>query len=428
MATVERKALVDQYVQALDASERIRAKFQGKMTDMSAEDQATWERWLNDADEAKKMIDLIDREGKARAWASGSDSSLKLADGEKAAGATSEGTAAEQKGLEDKAVKSAWKSYFRGVSAAQMTPDSIKALASQEGDLGGFLVIPQVLVERLIALVKDRVFVRSLATVIPMAKAESLGVPVLDTDLGDPTWTSELATGAEDTTAPFSKRQLTPHPLARRIKISNKLLRQSTLDPEAIVMDRLAYRLARVQENAFLNGTGQDQPLGVFVASASGISTARDTVAASATVIAGDDLITLKHNLKPQYWAKAQWAFHRLVLSAVRKLKDTAGNYLWQPGIGGYVAQGTTMIGPNPDMILGLPYNVSELAPSTFTTGLYLAVLGDFSFYWICDALDMQIQRLIELYAETNQTGFIVRAELDGSPVLEEAFARLRLA
>ncbi len=37
----------------------------------------------------------------------------------------------------------------------------------------------------------------------------------------------------------------------------------------------------------------------------------------------------------------------------------------------------------------------------------------------------MTIQRLAELYAATNQVGFIARKETDGMPVLEEAFARL---
>jgi len=53
---------------------------------------------------------------------------------------------------------------------------------------------------------------------------------------------------------------------------------------------------------------------------------------------------------------------------------------------------------------------------------------GDFSFYWIADALDMQIQRLDELYAESNQVGFIGRLETDGMPVLEDAFRRLQQA
>ena len=40
----------------------------------------------------------------------------------------------------------------------------------------------------------------------------------------------------------------------------------------------------------------------------------------------------------------------------------------------------------------------------------------------------MELQRLAELYAETNQIGFIGRQEVDGMPVLEEAFARLKTA
>ena len=39
----------------------------------------------------------------------------------------------------------------------------------------------------------------------------------------------------------------------------------------------------------------------------------------------------------------------------------------------------------------------------------------------------MMIQRLNELYARTNQVGFIGRLETDGMPVLGEAFARVKL-
>jgi hypothetical protein len=37
------------------------------------------------------------------------------------------------------------------------------------------------------------------------------------------------------------------------------------------------------------------------------------------------------------------------------------------------------------------------------------------------------VQKLVELYAETNEDGFIGRMESDGMPVLAEAFARLKL-
>ena len=42
--------------------------------------------------------------------------------------------------------------------------------------------------------------------------------------------------------------------------------------------------------------------------------------------------------------------------------------------------------------------------------------------------MDMTIDVVDQLYAETNQNGYIARAEIDGQPVLGEAFARLKLA
>jgi HK97 family phage major capsid protein len=65
--------------------------------------------------------------------------------------------------------------------------------------------------------------------------------------------------------------------------------------------------------------------------------------------------------------------------------------------------------------------------PNTFTASQYVGILGDFSSYWILDALSMAIQVVVELYAATNQNGYIIQAEIDGMPVLAEAFARVKL-
>ena len=152
-------------------------------------------------------------------------------------------------------------------------------------------------------------------------------------------------------------------------------------------------------------------------ASADGISTSRTLWVNTKTAIKADTLIDVKYALKGQYHARARWMLHRLILAEIRKLKDDNGQYLWQPGIAGGV----------PDRILEMPYTLSEYAPSTLAAGKYVAILGDYRYYWIADALDMQIQRLVELYARSNQTGFIGRLETDGMPVLEEAFVRLKL-
>jgi len=65
---------------------------------------------------------------------------------------------------------------------------------------------------------------------------------------------------------------------------------------------------------------------------------------------------------------------------------------------------------------------------ATWATGVYVGIVGDFSYYWVVDNLNVQLQRLVELYAANNQTGFIMRQETDAMPVLGEAFARVKLA
>ena len=145
----------------------------------------------------------------------------------------------------------------------------------------------------------------------------------------------------------------------------------------------------------------------------------RDVATGNTTTAIGfDGLIEAKFTLKGQYWPRARWIFHRDAVKQITKLKDGDGQYIWRQS----VREG------EPDTLLGLPMTISEWAPNTFTTGLYVGLLGDFQHYWIVDALAMQVQRLNELYAETNQVGFIGRLETDGAPVLEEAFVRVKLA
>ena len=293
-----------------------------------------------------------------------------------------------------------------------------RALQADLDVQGGYLV-PTAMLAGILAAVDNLTFVRELATVLPpLTTADSLGVISLDADPADPTWTAEIKTGDEDSTTAFGKRELRPHPFAERIKLSKTLVRKvPSIVP--LVQQRLGYKFAVVEENAFLNGHGAEQPLGVFVASEHGISTDRDCSTDMAVdAITGDGLISCKHTLKSQYWPRSTWLFHSDALAMIRKLKDGEGQYLWQPGLQAGV----------PDRILERPYKTSEYAPNTFATGLYVGILADWSYYWIVDALTLTIQVLLELYAETNQNGYIGRKETDGMPVLEEAFVRLKTA
>lgn len=304
-----------------------------------------------------------------------------------------------------------------GYGIRNLTPEESRALSQSKTVEGGYLSPDVKFQTELIQAVDNLVFMRQFGTQHTVDNADSMGTPSLENDPADPTWTSELSIGAEDSTMDLGKRELTPHPLAQFIKVSKKLLRTAALNPEALVRERLAYKQAVVQETAFMTGDGSNSPLGIFTASANGIPTSRDQTAASNTAIVADELIDVQFSVKPQYHARSRWVMHRDVLKAIRKLKLSDGQYIWQTGLSA----------SNPGTILDSPYSLSEYAPNTFTTGLYMLAYGDFSFYWIADALGMEIQRLDELYAAANQVGFITRSETDGMPVLAEAFARLIL-
>jgi|688.fasta_scaffold281034_2 HK97 family phage major capsid protein len=299
-----------------------------------------------------------------------------------------------------------------------LNQEEVRALSAGNHIEGGAVVPPVEWINQLLKAVDDLTVVRAAATKYRVEKALSVGVPVLDSDPADGDWTTELGTGTEDSSMKFGSRELSPNPLAKRIKVSNKLIRASIVGVEELVMQRMAYKFAITEEKALMTGSGVNQPLGLFTAHASGISTSRDVVGSNTTTaIAADTLFDVKYALKQQYQATGSWLFHRDAVKAIMKLKDNQNQYLWQPSI---------QMG-QPDMLLGRPVLQSEYVPNTFTSGKYVGLFGDLSYVWVVDALDMSVQKLVELYAETGQTGYIGRMEMDGAPVLQEAFARVKL-
>ncbi len=301
-----------------------------------------------------------------------------------------------------------------------LNAEEVRALQKDSDSGGGYLSAPMQFQATLIKEIDDIVFMRQICNVLPaITTADSLGSPSLDNDPDDSDWTSELATGDEDDTMSLGKRELKPHPLAKRIKVSKTLLRRSAIGVDDLVRSRLAYKNGITQEQAFLNGSGAAQPLGVFTASDNGISTSRDVSTDNTTTeMTFDGLKEVEYSLKQQYRKNCKWIFHRDGVKQLSKIKDGEGRYIWQQSV---------VLG-DPDTILKFPVMESEYAPNTFTTGLYVGILGDFNQYWIVDALTLTIQVLLELYATTNQNGYLSRMETDGMPIKQNAFARVKLA
>ena len=286
------------------------------------------------------------------------------------------------------------------------------------GPKGGFSA-PTTLVAMFLTLLNDLVFIRGLATKYSTPNAVSMGVVTWDTEIGEADWTQEVPASSltEDTTPTMGKRELSPNLLTKLVKVSQSLLLASLVNLDAFLAQRLAYRFGTTEEKAFLTGNGDKKPLGIFTPDAMGIPTSRDITAASSTTVTFDDLISLKGSCKSQYQVEGVFLLSRAVVNALRTIK-LASNYAWTPALS--LAE--------EDTILDSPYFTSEYVPNTLTTGLYVAAYGDLSFYGIVDSLELQIQRLNELFTLTNQVGVKAMKSTDGMPLVAEAFSRLKLA
>lgn len=312
-----------------------------------------------------------------------------------------------------KEYRQAMKGYMRGQRAIPSKAE-FRDLQADVFTAGGAAMTPMSMAAGILKAVDDDLFMRQLGDVQRADTSESMGILSLDADPADSDWTAEIGTTQSDSTMAFGRREMTPHKLSKLIKISNKLLMRTSFDIEGFVTSRLGYKLGVSMEKAYMTGDGAKKPLGIFVANDDGIGTARDITSDAATAISVSDLVSLQTAVKMQYSRNGSWVFGRAALKQVRLMKTTEA-YVWQPAL----ALG------NPATILDRPYYISEYAPNVITAGLYTIVYGDFKYYGICDSLVQSIQRLNELYAVTDQTGYICRMWSDGMPLLSEAFARL---
>lgn len=379
--------------------------------DLTDEEDVKWKKLFADSEKFRVQIDREETQQELDRQAA----ELKLATDRKKKTADPPSDPTKAAAEANMAAFRTWLGLGEVRAVLESMPEEYRALQVDIDTAGGFLVPPEQFVQQLIKKVDDLVFIMQLGTVFPLAQSVSLGAPALETDPADADWTAEISTVQEDTDMAFGKRNLEPHQASKLLKVSRKFLRNASLQPESIIRDRLAYKFSITYEKAFMTGTGANQPLGLFVQSDDGISSARNALTGSATEITADGLISAKYDLKSNYYAQARWLFHRDGVEKIALLKDLDNQYLWRPGLELGV----------PDRLLTFPVLQSEFVPNTFTTGLFVGMLGDFSHYWIAMSLQFELQRLVELFAETSQIGFIGRTELDGMPVQEEAFVRL---
>ena len=282
-------------------------------------------------------------------------------------------------------------------------PSVVNALQEGTDSEGGYLVpdeYERTLVE---ALEEENVF-RQLAKVIRTSSGDRK-IPVVATK-GTASWIDEEGAYTESDDS-FGQVSIGAYKVGTMIKVSEELLNDSVFDLESYIAKEFARRIGAKEEEAFFTGDGSGKPLGILAATG-GAETG--VTAASSTAVTADELMDLFYSLKSPYRKKAVWVLNDSTIKAVRKLKDSTGQYLWQP----------SLMAGTPDTLLGRPVKTSAYMP-VIAAGAKTIAFGDFSYYWIADRQGRSFKRLNELYAANGQVGFLGSQRVDGKLVLSEA-------
>jgi len=288
-------------------------------------------------------------------------------------------------------------------------PEDMKILNALEVGTAteGGNITPTELDTQLVEYLQDWNEFRQYITVMQVGSDRDFPI---ESTLGSAAWTVEEAAYNESDAA-FGKVSLSAHKLTRIIKVSEELVMDSVFDLMGYLARNFGKAFGLAEETAIVAGTNSGQPNGFNTAATTG------KTAAAVAAITAAELIDLYHSLSRPYRRNAIFSMADATLASIRKLVDSNGQFIWQPGLQA----------GQPDMLLGKPVIASTAMPA-MTTGKDSVSFGDLSHYYLVERGARQAQVLIELYAGTGQIGYRMFERIDGDLVDTNAVKNLTQA
>ena len=317
-------------------------------------------------------------------------------------------------GLDTKQVDervAAFDSYCRkGIEGLE--PAEKKALTVSNDSTGGYLAPPEY-VRELLKTVTEISPIRGIARVRSTGQ-RSIQVPKRTSQFSAE-WVAESGTRSETTGYNVGLEEIPAHEHYALVDISEQDLEDSVFDLEAEMQSEFAEQFAKAEGTAFVSGNSVGKPEGILTNSNVG-----EAVSGSASALTADGLITLVHSIKSDYIRNGTFVFNRSTLSAIRKLKDTAGQYIFQ--------QGMMLSGGMSSTILGHPYVEATDMPDVAANANPIA-FGDFNRgYMIVDRVALAVLRDPFTQATTGNVRYIARRRVGGQVVQAEAIVKQKVS
>lgn len=274
----------------------------------------------------------------------------------------------------------------------KLNVDQAKAMSVGSDPDGGYTV-PTDMSGRIVSKIYETSNIRAISQVDSTSSDSVEGMA--DSDEVSTGWVSETGTRAETDTPELGKWRIEIHEQYAEPRVTQKLLDDSALDIGAWLERKVAQKLGRTENTAFITGNGVNKPRGF--ASYTTAATADATRAwgvmehimsgASADFAASnpsDKLLDLVYAVKQDYRNGARFVTHRAAMLKIRKFKEATTNaYIWQPGL----------VAGQPALILGYPTTEAEDMPALAADSLSVA-FGNFKEgFQIFDRMGIRVLR-----------------------------------
>lgn len=244
--------------------------------------------------------------------------------------------------------KKALNVYFRRGPQAIEDSSIRAALSTGAAPSGGFWLTPDTS-GRIVEMVYQTSPIRQLASV------QTIGTDTLegfqDLDEASSGWVGETDPRNETSTPDAQgKYQIPMHEQYANPKVTQKMLDDSFFDVEGWLARKVARKMARTENSAYVAGNGILKPKGFLSYAAAGAKPSKadwrqieqvKSGAAGAFAAADpmDAVIDLIAALKVEYRQGAAFGCNTTTVAEIRKLKDGQGNYLFFPSFVNGVAQ-----------------------------------------------------------------------------------------
>lgn len=294
-----------------------------------------------------------------------------------------------------------------------------KAMSAGTMAEGGYTV-PKVIDSQIRQMLVNVSPMRACATVTSVTTTD-VHYPVSVTNAAS-AWVGEKAARPETASPTINEVTLNFGELSANPLITPTLIEDSQFDIASFVSTQVTTEFGRAEGAAFLNGDGVLKPKGLLTATTAltsdasrAFGTVQHLVSTNVGAVTADDLIALVGTLKAGYRAGSKFLMTKATKTAIRSLKDTTGQYLFQPSIQAGM----------PDLLLG--YEVVEMEDMPeIATGAIAIVFGNISTaYMIADRVGMSV--LFDPYSNSPYVSYKFRKRVGGGILNTESYKVLKI-